>query len=110
MTTLRHELETMISAYLRGQRDLGDLRAWLLDHTQAVLDTPDLRLDELDGTLWRLISEYDRRDRDEVSVRDALIAMFPTLLTTAPARSRPSRTSPPAASRTNSGGAPSSAT
>src|SRR5262245_49137281 len=74
MTALRHELEGVIGAYLRDECGLADVRAWLLDHVQAVLDTSDPELAALDGELWRLISEYDRRDRDEESIRAALFA------------------------------------
>jgi len=70
--TLATELEDLIRRYLLGTRTLEDVREWLLDHVQAVLDSSDPRLDELDGESWLLISEYDRRDRDEASIREAL--------------------------------------
>jgi hypothetical protein len=107
MAMLRHEFEGLIGAYLRNERGLDDLRTWLLDHVQAILDTSDARLDRLDGELWRLLSEYDRRNRDEQSVRDVLTAILPGQATTA-ARSRPSRSSPSPASRTGSRSTPSS--
>jgi hypothetical protein len=75
--TLAGELEGLIGAYLLGTRTLEDLRAWLLDHVQDVLDATDPRLDELDGELWLLISEYDRRDRDEASIRAELRRLVP---------------------------------
>jgi hypothetical protein len=70
--TLATELEGLIGCYLLGTRNLEDLRSWLYDHVQAVLDSSDPRLDELEGELWLLISEYDRRDRDEASIHAAL--------------------------------------
>lgn len=76
MATLAHDLEALIEAYVREERSLADLREWLLDHVQDVLDSPDPRLAELDGVLWRLISEYDRRDRDEASVRTELTSFL----------------------------------
>ena len=47
METLAHELDGLIGAYLRDARTLEDLREWLVDHVQDVLDTPDPRLAEL---------------------------------------------------------------
>src|SRR5438132_405942 len=61
---LTGELEDLIRGYLCQRRTLDDLREWLLDHVQDVLDSTDPRLNELDGELWLLIAEYDRRDRD----------------------------------------------
>jgi hypothetical protein len=75
--TLATELESLIRCYLLGTREMEDLREWLYDHVQAVLDSDDPRLDELDGELWLLISEYDRRDRDEASIRIALRELVP---------------------------------
>ena len=75
--TLATELEELIRCYLLGTREMSDLRCWLYDHVQAVLDSTDPRLDELDGELWLLISEYDRRDRDEASIREALAELVP---------------------------------
>ena len=72
MTTLVQELDGAIGGYLRREHSLDDLREWLLDHVQQVLDSPDPELASLDGTVWRLIAEYDRRDRDEASVRTEL--------------------------------------
>ena len=94
MMTLTHELERLANAYLRHERVLDDVREWLLDHAQTVLDTPDPCLDRLDGELWRLISEYDRRDRDEQSFRAALASLMTSSDQPPPAlpRSRSART------------------
>jgi hypothetical protein len=70
--TLTVNVEGLIRAYLAGTRTLEDLRVWLLDHVQDVLDADDPRLSQLDGMLWLLISEYDRRDRDEASIQATL--------------------------------------
>lgn len=72
MTTLVHQLEGAIGDYLRGGRSLDDLREWLLDRVQQMLDSSDPRVATLEGELWRLLAEYDRRDRDEASVRTEL--------------------------------------
>lgn len=89
MMTPASELEELIQAYLIGARTLEDLRQWLLDHVQDVLDTADSRLSQLDGELWLLISEYDRRDRDEASVKAALRQLV--LRTSPPQLSLPPR-------------------
>ncbi len=74
--TLAHELESLTGEYLAGRQSLEDVRAWLIDHAQDVVDQEDPRLDELDGQLWLLISEHDRRDRDEASIRAELRQML----------------------------------
>jgi len=76
--TLTTELEELIRCYLLGTRTMEDVREWLLDHVQAVLDSTDPRLEELDGESWLLISEYDRGDRSEASIREALAQFVPT--------------------------------
>ena len=50
-------------------RSLEDLRSWLTYHVQDVLDSDDVRLSELDGLAWGLLSELDRGDIDEDQVR-----------------------------------------
>jgi hypothetical protein len=83
--SLARELEDLIGEYLGEHQTIGDLREWLYDHVQAVLDSSDPRLDELDGELWLLISEYDRRDRDEASIREHLGRLVPEAIPPHPA-------------------------
>jgi hypothetical protein len=79
--TLTQELKALAGAYLNKRSSLEDIRAWLIDHAQDVVDAADPRLDDLDGELWLLISEYDRRDRDEASVRTELGRLLRPALT-----------------------------
>lgn len=74
--SLAQELEALTRSYLVGRTSLEDVRQWLVAHAQDVVDAEDQRLDELDGELWLLISEFDRGDRDEVSVRADLDLFF----------------------------------
>jgi hypothetical protein len=73
---LTHELEALAKSYLEGRTAVEDLRHWLVEHAQGVVDAADPRLDDLDGELWLLISEWDRGDRDEASVRDDLASFL----------------------------------
>jgi hypothetical protein len=88
--TLVRELKGLTDEYLAGTRSLEDIRTWLIQHAQEIVDQEDPWLDDLDGLLWLLISEYDLRDRDEVSIRDELrAALRPETSATAQPRSRP---------------------
>lgn len=74
--SLAHELESLTRSYLVGRTSLEDVRQWLVAHAQDVVDAEDSRLDELDGELWLLISELDRGDRDDASIRADLELFF----------------------------------
>ena len=74
--SLAHELESLTRSYLVGRTSLEDVRQWLVAHAQDVVDADDPSLDELDGELWLLISELDRGDRDEASIRADLELFF----------------------------------
>jgi hypothetical protein len=73
--TLLSELQCIVAELALGSRPLNDLRSWLEDHVEDVLESDDKRLTELDGLGWTLIGELDRGDRDEESVRAELGAV-----------------------------------
>lgn len=72
--SLRHELITVIRAFVDGKASLAGLHHWLIDHVQEVADSHDLELDWLDAQAWMLISERDLGHRTEESVREELRA------------------------------------
>ena len=72
---LYSELQTLVARFSRGKKSLADLRAWLEDHVDEVMESDDERLTELDGLAWTLIGELERGDRDEASVRSELGAV-----------------------------------
>jgi hypothetical protein len=74
--SLAREIETLTRSYLGERASLEEIRQWLVVHAQDVVETDDPRLDQLDGELWLLISELDRGDRDEASVRVDLEQFF----------------------------------
>lgn len=74
MTRLE-ELRHIVAEFARGSRPSDELRSWLEDHVDAVLATNDPQLAALDGLAWTLLSELDRGDRDEASVRAELGAV-----------------------------------
>ena len=71
---LAHELLALMMSCAVGGQPLSDLRSWLEDHVDDVLESDDERLNELDGLAWSLLSELDRGDRSERSVREELMA------------------------------------
>ena len=73
--TLYSELQTLVAEFSRGTKSLDDLRGWLEDHVDEVMESDDERLADLDGLAWTLIGELDRGDRDEASVRSELGAV-----------------------------------
>ena len=73
--TLYAELQSLVTEFSQGRKSLADLRSWLEDHVDEVIDCSDERLGELDGLAWTLIGEMDRGDRDEASVRTELGAV-----------------------------------
>ena len=66
------ELQALVAELSRGTRSVVDLRSWLEDHVDEVMESDDERLIALDGLAWTLIGELDRGDRDEASVRSEL--------------------------------------
>lgn len=68
------DLQEQIRAYLAGRSTLVELRDWLADHAQAIVDSGHRELDELDGLVWVLVSELDYGHRDEADVRRELAA------------------------------------
>jgi hypothetical protein len=70
--TLYTELQTLLAELSRGTKSVSDLRSWLEDHVDEVMESDDERLMELDGLAWTLIGELDRGDRDESSVQSEL--------------------------------------
>lgn len=73
--TLYTELQSLVAQLLLGTKSVDDLRSWLEDHVDDVMESDDERLTELDGLAWTLIGELDRGDRDEASVRSELGAV-----------------------------------
>ena len=69
---LREMLREQARAYVECRSPLAELRSWLADHVQEIADAHDTALDELDGRLWSLISEFDLGHRDEASIRAEL--------------------------------------
>ena len=69
---LAHELHALMMACAVGGRPLSELRSWLEDHVDDVVESDDERLNELDGLAWTLLSELDRGDRSEDAVREEL--------------------------------------
>ena len=72
---LYDDLHALVAELSRGKTSLADLRSWLEDHVDEVMESDDKRLLELDGLAWTLIGELDRGDRDEASVRSELGAV-----------------------------------
>ena len=73
--TLYAELQSLVAELSLGKKPVDDLRSWLEDHVDDVMESDDERLTELDGLAWTLIGELDRGDRDEASVRSELGAV-----------------------------------
>lgn len=69
IVTLAQELDALLTAYVRGREALDDVRQWLADHVQEVLNADDERLLELDGLAWLLIAAIELGDRTEEGVR-----------------------------------------
>src|SRR3712207_3812917 len=69
---LMTELEALVRECVYQGRSLDDLRTWLGQHVQAVLDSRDERLVQLDGTCWGLLAELDCGDRTADEVREDL--------------------------------------
>lgn len=70
MMSLESELRHVVDDFLRGGRSLGDVHTWLTGHVQVTLDDAAVR--DLSDRVWMLISEYDRDDRSEESLRQEL--------------------------------------
>ncbi len=70
--TLYSELQRLVAELVAGARPVDDVRSWLEDHVDDVLESDDERLIGLDGLAWTLIGELDRGDRDEASIRSEL--------------------------------------
>ncbi len=77
--TLYSELQALVAEFTRGTKPLGDLRSWLEDHADEVMESRGKRLTRLEGLAWTLIGELDRDDRDEGSVRAELEAALRSL-------------------------------
>jgi hypothetical protein len=73
--TLHVELYSLVAEFSQGRKSVADLRSWLEDHVDEVIESDDERLTELDGLAWTLIAEMDRGDRDEASLRTELGAV-----------------------------------
>ena len=73
--TLHSELQALVAELSVGTKSVADLRSWLEDHVDEVMESDDQRLTELDGLAWTLIAEMDRGDRDEGSLRTELGAV-----------------------------------
>jgi len=73
--TLYAELQSLVAECSRGRKSVADLRSWLEDHVDEVIESGDEPLAELDGLAWTLIAEMDRGDRDEASVQTELGAV-----------------------------------
>jgi hypothetical protein len=69
---LAQEFRDQIRSYIEGGCSLGELREWLVLHTQGIADGGDTELNELDGRAWILVSEYDYGHRDEQGLRSEL--------------------------------------
>lgn len=72
------ELQSLVAELSLGTKSVDDLRSWLEDHVDEVMESDDERLTELDGLAWTLIGELDLGDRDESSVRSELGAVVAT--------------------------------
>lgn len=70
--TLYSELQNLVAELSMGTKTVEDLRSWLEDHVEDVMESEYERLTELDGLAWALIGELDRGDRDESSLRSEL--------------------------------------
>jgi hypothetical protein len=73
--TLLSELQGIVADFSLGLRPVSDLRSWLEDHVEDVVEADDERLTALDGLAWTLIGEFDRGDRGEQSIRAELGAV-----------------------------------
>ena len=72
------DLQEQIRAYLAERSTLVELRDWLADHAQAIVDSGHRELDALDGLVWVLVSELDYGHRDEADVRCELTTAMRT--------------------------------
>jgi hypothetical protein len=73
MMSLDADLRHLIEEYLAGVVSLDGLVAWLAEHVQETFEDGALR--DLSDRLWILVSELDRNDRDEESLRRELAAL-----------------------------------
>jgi hypothetical protein len=73
--TLYAELQSPVAGFSQGKKPVAELRDWLEDHVDEVIESDDQRLTKLDGLAWTLIGELDRGDRDEASIRTELGAV-----------------------------------
>ena len=69
---LLSELQQILAEFALDHRPMHDVRSWLEDHVDEVMEAVDEHLHQLDGAAWTLISEYDRGDRDEDGVKSEL--------------------------------------
>jgi hypothetical protein len=95
------EFRAVVESYLAGSLALAEVREWLEDHVLDLYDGEGAVGAELPNLAWILLSEYDRGDRSESSVKsDLTLACAPqvrgpaiygagsTILTTTPATPR----------------------
>ncbi len=70
---LDDDLRRLIEKYLAGDVLLDELVGWLAEHAQETFDNAAVR--DLSDRIWILVSEFDRADRDEESLRHELAAL-----------------------------------
>jgi len=70
-----HPFKTLLTGYVNERIPLSAVREWLINHVQDVADAADagdVETQRMTDITWILISELDRRDRHEASIRDEL--------------------------------------
>lgn len=66
---LADQLREQILSFVRGERSLSALRSWLESHVQEIEDADDPALDDLDGSAWNILAEWDYGHWDAARVR-----------------------------------------
>lgn len=86
---LSAQLSALIQSYLAQETSLEAVEDWMAEHALDIEAADDSDARGLLGLVWLLISEYDRGDRSEESVRAELsAALRPAAVTAESAAAR----------------------
>jgi hypothetical protein len=86
---LAAQLGAQVHRYLAHETSLAAVEDWMAEHALEIEAADDSDARRLLGLVWLLISEYDRGDRSEESVRAELSAAWgPAAVTADPVAAR----------------------